>query len=205
MLRMNRGERPNIKLHRTALHAAAEFGVRPSRSALSLQRKCSRRRSLQRRPEPSIATERVLPSAMGMTTFRHFRAPVWACCAAVLGGWAACGCAPSPDSRAPAQGAVSATVAETVSAPPARTSAPTASATATSAAGTLTVATVAPQHVTRRGPPDWNAPPSCSGATSPCGTGPHAACCGAGQQCCAGGAAGNYYCSSGKGRCPMLP
>lgn len=52
---------------------------------------------------------------------------------------------------------------------------------------------------------DPNAGPVCTGATSVCGRGPHAACCGAGQKCCAGGAAGNYYCWNGSGHCPPLP
>jgi hypothetical protein len=52
---------------------------------------------------------------------------------------------------------------------------------------------------------DPNAPPACTGATSPCGMGPHAACCGAGQRCCAGGAAGNYYCWDGSGQCRLRP
>jgi len=46
---------------------------------------------------------------------------------------------------------------------------------------------------------------ACKSEQTPCGNGPHAACCSAGEMCCAGGAAGSYYCRKGTGMCPPLP
>lgn len=46
---------------------------------------------------------------------------------------------------------------------------------------------------------------ACKADQTPCGNGPHAACCNHGEMCCAGGAAGSYYCKKGEGMCPPLP
>ena len=64
---------------------------------------------------------------------------------------------------------------------------------------------VCDQYAAQPPPPPFLPKGSCGPGTTMCGSGEHAACCGPSQMCCAGGAAGSYYCKSGKGACPPLP